>query len=69
MGITESYTFFETAAVSAVKRTSRGVAALVISDATVGGVQSVVSSLSEVDESRFTKDNYRADAGEGHRLH
>ena len=61
MGLPEIYISFETAAVSAVKRSSRGVAALVISDATAGGAQSAVyRSLSEADESGFTKENYRA---------
>ena len=60
MGLPEIYISFETAAVSAVKRSSRGVAALAITDATQGGAASAVyRSLSEVDESKFTAENYR----------
>lgn len=60
MGLPEIYISFETAAVSAVKRSSRGVMALAVTDATKGGAASAVyRSLSEVDESKFTKENYR----------
>ena len=60
MGLPEIYISFETAAVSAVKRSSRGVVALAVTDATKGGAASAVyRSLSEVDESKFTKENYR----------
>ena len=45
---------------SAVKRSSRGVVALAVTDATKGGAASAVyRSLSEVDESKFTAENYR----------
>ena len=55
MGLPEIYISFETAAVSAVKRSSRGVVALAVTDATKGGAASAVyRSLSEVDESKFT---------------
>ena len=60
MGLPEIFISFETAAVSAVKRSSRGVAALALVDATTGGAASAVyRSLSEVDESKFTAANYR----------
>lgn len=60
MGLPEIYISFETAAVSAVKRSSRGVVALAVTDATKGGAASAVyRSLSEVDESKFTAANYR----------
>lgn len=60
MGLPEIYISFETAAVSAVKRSSRGVVALAVTDATKGGAASAVyRSLSEVDESKFTAENYR----------
>lgn len=60
MGLPEIYIFFETAAVSAVKRSSRGGVALAVTDATKGGAASAVyRSLSEVDESKFTAENYR----------
>ena len=60
MGLPEIYISFETAAVSAVKRSSRGVVALAVTDATKGGaVSAVYRSLSEVDESKFTAANYR----------
>lgn len=60
MGLPEIYISFETAAVSAIKRSSRGVVALAISDATQGGAKSAVyRSLSEADESKFTAENYR----------
>ena len=60
MGLPEIYISFETAAVSAVKRSSRGVVALAVTDATNGGASSAVyRSLSEVDESKFTKESYR----------
>ena len=56
----EIFISFETAAVSAVKRSSRGVVALAVTDATKGGAASAVyRSLSEVDESKFTAANYR----------
>ena len=60
MGLPEIYISFETAAVSAVKRSSRGVVALAVTDATKGGAASAVyRSLSEVDEGKFTAANYR----------
>ena len=40
MGLPEIYISFETAAVSAVKRSSRGVVALAVTDATKGGAAS-----------------------------
>lgn len=60
MGLPEIYISFETAAVSAIRRSSRGVVALAIGDATQGGAKSAVyRALSEVDESNFTTENYR----------
>lgn len=60
MGLPEIYISFETAAVSAIRRSSRGVVALAIGDATQGGAKSAVyRALSEVDESKFTAENYR----------
>lgn len=60
MGLPEIFISFETAAVSAVKRSSRGAVALAITDATAGAEAcAVYRSLSEADESKFTKENYR----------
>ena len=60
MGLPEIYISFETAAVSAIKRSSRGVVALALRDTTKGGaVSAVYRSLSEADESSFSKESYR----------
>lgn len=60
MGLPEIYISFETAAVSVIKRSSRGVVALAVKDATEDGEESAVyRALSEVDESRFTAESYR----------
>ena len=60
MGLPEIYISFETAAVSAIKRSRRGVVALALRDTTKGGaVSAVYRSLSEADESSFSKESYR----------
>ena len=60
MGLPEIFIAFETAAVTAITRSARGVLALVLSDATGGGAAEVTyRSLAEVDESRYTPENYR----------
>ena len=60
MGLPEIFISFETAALSAVKRSSRGVVALAISDATSGGeTLATYRALSEVPKAKFTEANYR----------
>ena len=60
MGLPEIFISFQTAGVSAIARSSRGVAALVLSDATEGGpAMAVYRALSEVPENLFSADNYR----------
>ena len=60
MGLPEIFISFETAAVTAITRSARGVVALVLSDSTeVGESEAVYRSLAEVPESAFTAENYR----------
>lgn len=60
MGLPDIFISFETAAVSAITRSSRGVLALVIADTTDGGIaEAVYESLAEVPENQFTAENYR----------
>lgn len=60
MGLPEIFIAFETAAVTAIARSARGVLALVLEDATEGGTPSAVyRTLAEVPEESFTKENYR----------
>lgn len=60
MGLPEIFISFETAAVTAITRSARGVLALVLSDSTGGGeAEAVYRSLAEVPESAFTAENYR----------
>ncbi len=60
MGLPEIFISFATAAVTAVKRSARGVLAVVLTDATEGGpAEAVYRSLTEVPESQFTAENYR----------
>ena len=60
MGLPEIFISFETAALSAIKRSSRGVVALAISDSTAGGATlATYRSLAEVVSTQFTAENYR----------
>lgn len=60
MGLPEIFISFETAAVTAITRSARGVLALVLSDSTEGGeAEAVYRSLAEVPEAVFTAENYR----------
>ena len=60
MGLPEIFISFETAAVSAVKRSSRGTVALAIVDSTAGGeALAAYRSLNEVPKAKFTEANYR----------
>lgn len=60
MGLPEIFISFETAALSAIKRSSRGVVALVISDSTaLGETLKTYRSLAEVESDKFTAENYR----------
>lgn len=60
MGLPEIFISFETAAVSAIKRSSRGTVALAIVDATAGGeALAAYRSLNEVPKAKFTEANYR----------
>ena len=60
MGLPEIFIAFETAAVSAITRSARGVLAVVLDDGTAGGAaEAVYRSLSEVPAEQFTADNYR----------
>lgn len=60
MGLPEIFISFETAALSAIKRSGRGVVALAISDATEGGeTLKAYRSLAEVESGKFTAANYR----------
>lgn len=60
MGLPEIFISFETAAVSAITRSARGVVALVLSDATEGGETiATYESLVDVPEKGFTAENYR----------
>ena len=60
MGLPEIFINFQTAAVSAITRSARGVLAVALTDATEGGaVETVYKSLAEVPQEQFTADNYR----------
>ena len=60
MGLPEIFINFQTAAVSAITRSARGVLAVALTDATEGGaVEAVYKSLAEVPEEQFTADSYR----------
>jgi len=61
VGLPEIFISFETAAASAIQRSSRGVVVLVLADTTAGG-QAVAAyeALSEVPQNQFTAENYRA---------
>jgi len=60
VGLPEIFISFETAAVSAIRRSSRGVVCLILDDDTAGG-EAVGSyeALSEVPQELFTAENYR----------
>ena len=61
MGLPEIFISFETAAVSAIARSARGLVCLLLTDSTAGGETSAVyGSLAEVPEKLFTAENYRA---------
>ena len=60
MGLPEIFISFETAAVSAIRRSSRGVLCLLLDDDTAGGEQTAVyETLSEVPQDLFNAENYR----------
>ncbi len=60
MGLPEIFINFQTAAVSAITRSARGVLAVALTDATEGGAaEAVYKSLAEVPQEQFTADNYR----------
>lgn len=60
MGMPEIFIAFETAAVSAITRSARGVLAVVLADGTEGGAaEAAYQSLAEVPEKLFTAGNYR----------
>lgn len=60
MGLPEIFISFQTAAVSAIARSARGAAALVLTDATEGGeTAATYQSLADVDKTQFTPANYR----------
>ena len=60
MGLPEIFINFQTAAVSAITRSARGVLAVALTDATEGGaVEAVYKSLAEVPQEQFTAGNYR----------
>ena len=60
MGLPEIFINFQTAAVSAITRSARGVLAVALTDATAGGAaQAVYKSLDEVPSDKFTAANYR----------
>lgn len=60
MGMPEIFISFQTAAVSAIARSARGVLALVLTDATQGGEAiSTYRSLADVDKTKFTAANVR----------
>lgn len=61
MGLPDIFISFETAAVTAVQRSARGVVCLVLNDTTAGGeAVAAYELLSEVPKTLFTPDNYRA---------
>ena len=60
MGLPEIFISFETAAVSAVQRSARGVVCLLLNDGTAGGeAVSTYEALSEVPAEAFTAEKYR----------
>ena len=60
MGLPEIFINFQTAAVSAITRSARGVLAVALTDATEGGAaQAAYKSLDEVPADKFTAANYR----------
>ena len=60
MGLPEIFINFQTAAVSAITRSARGVLAVALTDATTGGAaQAAYKSLDEVPADKFTAANYR----------
>lgn len=60
MGLPEIFISFQTAAVSAITRSARGVLAVAVKDATVGGAaEAAYKSLAEVPEDKFSPENYR----------
>lgn len=60
MGLPEIFISFETAALSAIRRSGRGTVALAVADDTAGGADiAAYRSLSEVNKSHFTDANYR----------
>jgi len=60
MGLPEIFISFETAAVSAIQRSGRGIVCLLLEDATAGGeAVAAYETLSEVPQELFTAENYR----------
>ena len=60
MGLPEIFISFQTAAVSAITRSARGVLAVAVKDATEGGAaEAAYKSLAEVPEDKFSPENYR----------
>lgn len=60
MGLPEIFIAFETAAVSAITRSARGVVTLVVQDATEGGAAcAAYQSLAEVPKAQFTAETVR----------
>ena len=60
MGLPEIFISFQTAAVSAITRSARGVLAVALKDATEGGAaEAAYKSLAEVPEDKFSPENYR----------
>ena len=60
MGLPEIFISFQTAGVSAIARSARGIVALVLADGTEGGSPlAVYRSLAEVPKALFTAENYR----------
>ena len=60
MGLPEIFISFQTAAVSAITRSARGVLAVAVKDATAGGAaEAAYKSLAEVPEDKFSPENYR----------
>ncbi|WP_418479542.1 phage tail sheath C-terminal domain-containing protein [Dysosmobacter sp.] len=60
MGLPEIFISFQTAAVSAITRSARGVLAVAVKDATEGGAtEAAYKSLAEVPEDKFSSENYR----------
>ena len=60
MGLPEIFISFQTAAVSAITRSARGMLAVALKDATEGGAaEAAYKSLAEVPEDKFSPENYR----------